>query len=142
MKVDSYFTTEPFRVWKLAALSFGVLVLWYGMQIDQPAPADYTWGTIIAMSLSTHWLAPWSTDVFLRLRWKMMPLALLAAWAAVDGAWMLAIDGSPEAWDLRAIQAPASGCMFAIYGIALRPKVSLLDKIRATSAALGFRGQA
>ena len=137
MKIDTYFTTEPLRPWKLALLGWGIATLWYGMKVD-PAP-DWTWSTILAMAAATHVLAPWAVDVLVRLRWRLMPLAAAAAWVAVDGVWMLAIDGSEAAWAMRDVQWPASLCLFVLYGLIERPKVSLLDTLRRTSAALHLR---
>jgi hypothetical protein len=65
--------------------------------------------------------------VFWSRRWKLMPLALLAAWFAVDGAWMLSIDGSAAAWSMREGQWLASLCLFVTYGLLLRPKASLRE---------------
>ena len=40
---------------------------------------------------------------------------------------------------MRDIQWQASLCLFVAYGVLERPKVSLLDVLRRTSAALGLR---
>jgi hypothetical protein len=135
--MNTYFTTELIRPWKLAALAWGISALWYGMYVE-PAP-DWTPATILWMAAGTHLLAPWSVDTFMRLRWRHMPLALLAGWLVVDGLWMVAIDGSAAAWSMRAAQWQASACLFALYGLFLRPKASLLDGLRSISAALHLR---
>jgi hypothetical protein len=126
VKVDSYFTREIVRPWKVLALGYGISVLAYGMAVEGGAP-DWTWPTILAMSAATHLLAPWSVDVFWSRRWKLIPLALLAGWFAVDGAWMLSIDGSAAAWSMREGQWAASLCLFLTYGLLLRPKASLRE---------------
>ena len=135
--MNTYFTTELVRPWKLAFLAWGISILWYGMMVE-PAP-DWTWSTILWMAAGTHLLAPWSADVFMRLRWRLMPVALAAGWLVVDGLWMVAIDGSAAAWSMREGQWAASACLFALYGLLLRPKGSLLDGLRAVSAALKLR---
>jgi len=135
--MNTYFTTELIRPWKLALLGWGIATLWYGMKVD-PAP-DWTWSTILWMAAGTHLLAPWAVDTVLRLRWRLMPLALAAGWLVVDGLWMVGIDGSAAAWSMRDVQWPASACLFALYGLLLRPKGSLLAGLRSVSMALGLR---
>lgn len=118
--MNTYFTTELVRGWKVCALLAGVALLLVGM-VAMPAP-DWTISTVVWMSAATAVLAPWAVDVLWRMDWKWMPVAALAAWVAVDGVWMLSIDGSEAAWSMREGQWPASLCMFIAYGMALRHK--------------------
>jgi hypothetical protein len=121
--MNSYFTTELVRPWKLITLALGIGLLWVGM-IVSPAP-DWTWSTILATALATHVLAGWSVDVFWRLDWRQFPLAVAAGWFCVDGVWMLSIDGSDAAWGMRGGQWLASLCLFMCYGLITRHRGDL-----------------
>ena len=129
MKIDSYFGREAFRPHKLIVLYLGLGILLAGANHPATAAPDWTAATSISMALATHFLAPWSVDTVMRLRWRWMPLAAFFAWLTVDGVWMLSIDGSDAAWGMRSGQWQCSLCLFSIYGLLLRGKGTLRERL-------------
>ena len=132
--MSPYLTREAIRPWKVCALALGIALLWVGMYL-QPAP-DWTPATILTMALATHLLAPWAVDVMWRLDWRRLPLAALAGWVCVDGAWMLSIDGSEAAWSMRSGQWLASLCLWLAYGLALRHRGDLRSLLAYTKGGV------
>ncbi len=82
-----YPASEYLRPWKLATLlaGFGVLV---AGAFYYEAP-DWDIGVSLVMAILSYLTAPWSAHVLAERRWKLLPLALLAAWITVDGSYSL-----------------------------------------------------
>jgi len=78
---------ELVRPWKLMSLALGTGVLIVGAEMNI-AP-DWDTNVSLLMAGSTYLLAPWVLDVFWYRRWKLMPVALLAALTCIDSLYAL-----------------------------------------------------
>jgi hypothetical protein len=82
-----------------------------------PAP-DWDVGISFIMAILTYLSAPWFIQVFKRLDWRMMPLALLAAWFSIDGSyWLYWSALKPEALFMRPANAFASTFLYLLMGM-------------------------
>jgi hypothetical protein len=78
---------ESLRPWKLFTLVAGIALLVIGAQRKIAPDRDIPISFIVA--LLAYLTAPWSLRALLQRRWKLLPLALLGTWFAVDGCYAL-----------------------------------------------------
>lgn len=78
---------ELLAPWRLASLTGGLALLVVGSVV---LPSD-DWDVAICfvMGLPAYVLAPWAFRQVWYFRWRWLPLAALALWAAVDGTYTL-----------------------------------------------------
>lgn len=127
--MSPYFTTEPFRAWKLATLAASITLLIVGSYV-MPAP-DWDIPISIGMAVATYLLAPWSVDVFARRRWLLMPVAAYAACLCIDGIYTAYwAHEDPAALVMRPAQWPASLLMFLACGMVWRHRGDLRSLLR------------
>lgn len=122
--------TEYLRPWKLITLALGINTLIYGAMIEQLP--DWDTGISVLMGLLTYFTAPWAVRVLVERRWKMAPLAFLAAWFTVDGiyfAWNAHLG--PEMVDIfRQANWLPSLCLYLLCGFLWLYRGSLADMKR------------
>lgn len=82
-----YSKAEYLRPWKLGALALGMGVLIVGSFVA-PAP-DWDVPVTVIMAMCTYVLAPPTMRVLLARQLRLLPVAALATWIAVDGAYSL-----------------------------------------------------
>lgn len=130
---------EIARPWKLVTLALGIASLLYGAAIEQ-AP-DWDVGVSFLMALVAYLTAPQAIRLLSSLEWKKALLAVALIWFGADGCYAIYWSiVNPVALDLmREANAPASALLYMLCGFLWSPRCSLLDMLRATSAALGFR---
>ena len=109
--------TEYLRPWKLFTLAAGIALLVIGALLEI-AP-DWDIAISFIMALLAYLTAPWSLRVLLERRWRLLPLALLAAWFTVDGCYALYWHfRNPAALALmRAYNFPASLALYGLCGV-------------------------
>lgn len=119
--------TEYLRPWKLVTLALGIGLLIVGAQIERLP--DWDTGISVLMGLLTYFTAPWAVRVFVQRRWKMMPVAFLAAWFTIDGiyfAWNAHLG--PEMVDiLRRANFWPSACLYLLCGFLWLYRGSIAD---------------
>ena len=117
MRGSLYPSREYARPWKLATLTIGVMLLllgaWYTPAPDWDVPVSFL------MAGCTYLTAPWSMHVLLERRWRLLPVAVLAAWVSVDGGYALYWSWrAPSVLVLmRDVNFPASLALYAICGL-------------------------
>ena len=128
--------TEYLRPWKLFTLAAGIALLVIGALADI-AP-DWDIPISFIMALLAYLTAPWSLRVLLQRRWKLLPLALLAAWFTVDGCYALYWHfRDPEALALmRAYNFPASLALYGLCGVLWLYRGSLVQLVATVSEEL------
>lgn len=140
MSVDQtgflYPRAEYLRPWKLAALACGVIVLVVG-SFMAPAP-DWDVPVTLIMAASTYLLAPPTMRVLLQRRWRLLPVAVLATWFSVDGAysvyWYLRDPGVLAL--MRSANAEASLPLYGICGMLCVYRGSLRELAADVTSAL------
>ena len=112
-----YPLAEYRRPWKLATLAIGLTLLILGARFT-PAP-DWDVPVSLLMAGGTYLTAPWSLHVLLERRWRLLPMAALAAWVSVDGAYALYWwwRAPPVLALMRDVNFPASLALYAICGL-------------------------
>ncbi|MDD3608123.1 MAG: hypothetical protein PHI49_00045 [Halothiobacillaceae bacterium] len=109
-------SVEYRRPWKLFTLVLGIALLLAG-SVYMPAP-DWDVGVSFIMAILTYLSAPWLLHVLWRRQWRLWPLALLAAWFSIDGAyWMYWSLVDPEALIMRSANAYASTFLYLLMGM-------------------------
>ena len=81
------FTRALVEPWRLVCLGFGLILLCVGSHMTPSVDWDYPISFI--MGIWAYVFAPWTFRALFYRRWKMIPLALLAAWAGIDGVYSL-----------------------------------------------------
>lgn len=81
------FTRALVEPWRLACLCLGLVLLCVGSHVTPSVDWDYPISFI--MGIWAYVFAPWTFRALFYRRWKMIPLALLAAWAGIDGVYSL-----------------------------------------------------
>lgn len=81
------FTRALVEPWRLVCLGFGLILLCVGSHVTPSVDWDYPISFI--MGIWAYVFAPWTFRALFYRRWKMIPLALLAAWAGIDGVYSL-----------------------------------------------------
>lgn len=108
-----------FTVWRVSTLCIGIYVLCLGSVLT-PAP-DWDYGVSFLMAIITFFTAPFVVTVMVLRKWKQMPLALCAAWFAVDGCYFIYWSIVNEAaLVMRDVQWPVSACLFLMMGLIWR----------------------
>jgi hypothetical protein len=112
-----YSKAEYLRPWKLTALIFGIVVLIVGSFVA-PAP-DWDVPITIIMAALAYVLAPPTMHVLLARQWRLIPVAALATWLAVDGVYALYwYLRDPEVLGLmRSANAQASLPLYGLSGM-------------------------
>jgi hypothetical protein len=136
---------EAARPWKLATLAFGVSSLLYGAAVEQAV--DWDVPVSLIMAGVAYLTAPQAIDALERAirsfgrDWKALLLGAALVWFGSDGDyWLYWSVVDPQALALmREANAPASTLLYLLCGMLWKPRCSLADMLRATSAALGFR---
>ena len=117
MRGSLYPSREYARPWKLVTLTIGVILLLLGARYT-PAP-DWDVPVSFLMAGCTYLTAPWLLHVLLERRWRLFPVAVLAAWVSVDGGYALYWSWrDPSVLALmRDVNFPASLALYAICGL-------------------------
>lgn len=105
------------RPWKIFSFSIGLALLIVGSYF-YPAP-DWDVPISIIMAVSTYITASWSLRVFVKRKWKLIPLVLFFIWFTVDGCyWIYWSFVDPLALDLmRDVNFKASLCLYFVSGL-------------------------
>ena len=117
--------------WKLVTLALGIAVLVIGaVTLDIP---DWDIPISFIMAVLTYISAPWSLRTIWQLRWKFMPLALLAIWFSVDGCyWIYWHFRDPGVLELmRSANFLASLVSYVAYGLVILPRGSLREVVKS-----------
>jgi len=128
--------SEYLRPWKLATLAIGMVLLIVGAWIEQLP--DWDAGLSVVMALLTYIFSPWSIRIFINRRWALMPVAIMAAWLAIDGSYWLwnAHYGDEIVSALREANWLPSTCLYLICGLIWLYRGSL-SELGASVRALG-----
>jgi hypothetical protein len=124
------------RPWKLATFAAGLALMLFGA--TQSIAMDWDIGISLIMCPLAYVLAPWCVRVLVERRWRWLPLALLAAWFGIDGAYALYWGlKDPEVLALmRDANLRASSPLFALCGVGWLYRGSLADLHRDIRRAL------
>lgn len=106
---------EYLRPWKLTTLTIGLVLLLVGADYYNAPDWDYPISFI--MATLTYLTAPWSARMLVTRTWKMMPLALVFYYVAVDGGyWLYWHTVRPGALVMREANFYASSCLYWLCG--------------------------
>jgi len=128
---------EIFRPWKLFTFSIGLALLVVGSFYYQ-AP-DWDIPVSIIMASFTYLTAGWSMRVIVERRWRHWPVMLFLTWWCVDGCYALywsIVDPEALAF-MRSANAPASLCLYLIWGLVWYWNGSVRDAINALKKIFG-----
>jgi hypothetical protein len=130
---------EIVRPWKLATLAWGVGSLLYGAAVEQ-AP-DWDVGVSLLMAAVAYLSAPQAIRLLGSLEWRKVLLGLALVWFGADGCYAIywSIKDPVALALMRDANLLPSTCLYLLCGMVWRPRSSLLDGLRAVSAALHFR---
>jgi hypothetical protein len=76
---------EYFRPCKLLSMLWLLNGLWYGSKVDHLH--DWEVGVSASILIMAYLTAPWVVRVFLELKWRLVPLAIIAVWVSINGVY-------------------------------------------------------
>ena len=126
--------SEYTRPWKVATLGAGMVLLLVGSFYYQIPDWDIPISVI--MAFLTYLAAPWSLRVLIDRRWKLVPVALLAAWFSVDGCYYVYWRfRNPDVLEtMRSANFTASLCLYFMCGLIWLHPGRLCDLVKRRQA--------
>lgn len=136
---EASYLAECVRPWKLITLALGIALLIAGSYWVR-AP-DWDVPISVIMAVLSYLTAPWTLNVVLRRKWKLLPVALFFAWFTVDGCYAIYWHfRNPAALHvMRDANFLASLPLYFLCGAGWLYRGSLRDLIREIRAHLRYR---